>query len=109
MKRIAILLFLAAPLMAQKDAEKPKTPPAIPLELRAKYFKAQTQAQAAQTEVENTPQYKFLQAKRQSAIDVSNEIQTLCGENFVAQLDKDGDPACVAKPEPPKAVEPVKK
>ena len=103
---VLTLFFLAACSATAQDKPETKGPklPTVSLELKAKLFKAQSQAQTAQQQLELTPQFKELQAKQQLFQSTVNEIIAACGgpEKFGIQLDDTGDPICVAKPEPPK-------
>ena len=85
-------LCLAVLLVGQK----PEAPPAITDAHRAQFFKAQlevNQAQAAMTAAQQTMQA--------AVADLSKD----CGEKFTPQMGPQGDPVCVAKPEPAKPAE----
>ena len=88
-------LVFAASLSAQTSA------PVVPDSLALKYFKAQSQAQQAQTVLEQTPQWKEVQSKQEVLRSVIQEFGTLCGSKFHPQLDSKGDPICEANPKPP--------
>lgn len=106
--RIAVtsaVLTCAAMLVLgqQKPAESKPGAPALPEALKAKYFKASAQSLQAQTQME---QVRQLVTQRNTEFQaVVSEIQKACGEKFQPQIDKEGDPACVVKPEPAKAPE----
>ena len=95
--------FFALMLMFQAATPAPKdTPPAIPQALLVQFFKTQAEYMGAKSEVEATPQWKKLQDKQNEAGSVSQQINTICGAKFHAQLDTNGYPVCVDNPEPPK-------
>jgi len=105
---ILTVLFLAAVFAIAEDEPKPK-PPAVSLEFKAEFFKAQSQAQAAQMALEQTAQFKESQDKQKAFQAAVVKLQKLCGDKFQAGLDQSGDPYCTAKPEPPKPAETEKK
>lgn len=125
---LALFMLFAATLHAQKTpaptppkpadppkAEKAPAPPAIPVELRAKFFKAQAEnmaaSQAMEKAAEALPQYATSKAKGEAMQAVIQELVRTCGKDFMPSLssDKDpetaGDPVCIAKPVPPKPAE----
>jgi hypothetical protein len=104
---ILTLLFLstlAATAQDKPETKAPKPLPTVSLELKAKLFKAQSQAQTAQSQLEQTPQFKAMQQKQAEFQKTVDEIITACGgsQKYGIQLDDTGDPVCVAKPEAPK-------
>ena len=108
---IAILMSFSMATAQDKPAApaKPAATPAAPAitdTLKAKYFKALSQQQEAQHQVDQAQ--KALQDSMGNYQKVVQDIVAVCGDKFAAQMDKDGDPVCIAKPEPPKQ-EPAKK
>lgn len=84
-----------------KPAAAAKTPPVISEALKLKFFKAQAQfsqaAEAAKASGENAQQ------KQVVVQDTVKEITKACGDEFIPNIEADGDPACIAKqPEPKK-------
>jgi hypothetical protein len=82
--------------------------PAIPVELREKYFKAVSQAQQAQVQLE---QLQKVVTERNTEVQASvAELTKACGDKHRPNIGKDGEPFCEAKPpEPVKPAEPVKR
>ena len=119
MKRIVVfiicLLAGSALLAQQKETPKTKEPPVLSSEWKLEFFKAQAQVEAARIALEPIPEYQDLMEKQKVLQQRINEGVQKCGADFTLQLikngkpDKDGEPACVTKPEPPKATEPAKK
>ncbi len=94
MKKIIVAILLAA--LALAGNEKPS--PSVSVEHRAKYWRRDAENVRAQAAA----------SAAQSALAIAvAEIQKDCGSDFNAVIDKDGEPGCEAKPEPPKA-EPAK-
>ena len=94
MRELFIILLLASPMVAQtpKPEEKPKTP-VITDAQRADFFKAQSQMiQANQTAQQS-------QSAFQAQVAI---LQKACGDIYTVQLNAQGDPECVVKPEPKK-------
>lgn len=107
LKRALLLvgLFLSATVFAIFAQDKPKEEPKVPVisvEFKAKFFKAQAQAEKAQNELQQTPQWKESQAKQQAFQAVIQEFQGMCGKEYVPYLDPAGDPGCQLKPKEPK-------
>jgi hypothetical protein len=78
-------------------------PPAktIPDAAKMKFFKASSESQAAFAEAQRAEQQAKL---RNDAFQAAvKELQAICGKDEL-QLDKSGDPVCVAKPAPPKEI-----
>jgi hypothetical protein len=118
MLRIAILtlLFVAAwSSFGQKPPETMKKmvdtaePPKISLELQKEAFKAQSAYLQAESALEQTAEFKQMTAKREAFVTASQKLSAICGDKFMLQLDKTGDPVCVVKPEPPKPAPTEKK
>lgn len=101
MRTVLLSVLLTVSAVAQ---DKPKVePPAVPVEFKAEFFKAQSQMQQTEASLEQTPQWKVAQEKQQAFQAVIVKFQKLCGADFQPQLDTNGDPVCVAKPTPPPA------
>jgi hypothetical protein len=83
---------------------KPKSAPVVSDKLRGDFFKAQSEAQAAQTALEQARQ------NAQAMIDVFQaklkEAQAACGPDHQLSQDQKRELVCVDKPKP---VEPAKK
>ena len=88
-------VFLALSALAQT----PK-PPTISDAVKLKFFKAQSEMQTAQNVAREATQ--TLQQKQVALQSVVSEISNVCGKDFQPQMDKSGDPVCVANPETPK-------
>ena len=90
------------------EPAKPVVPPIITETERGEFFKAQAHALSAETALEQTPQFKAAHDEKQVFDENINVLVSKCTQNFALQLikdgkpDNDGDPTCVAKPEPPK-------
>lgn len=106
MKSIALIPAL---ILAFLFVDAPK-PPVLSDALKAKFWKAQTQVQTAKNTYQETAQYKMFERRNAELNAVVDELTKACGDGFQPQLDKDGDPACVAlpKPEPANKPEPAK-
>lgn len=90
-------LFSQTPPTADKPKDDPK--PTISAEIRAKFYKAQVELLNAQRAVDQ---------KTQAMQQVVGEINAVCGEKFIPNLDQAGDLQCVPRPTPPKVEEPKK-
>ena len=91
---IAVLLFAAIAWSAT-------TAPVIDQVLAGRFFKAQAQDVQAQMALQTA---KDEATKKQTAFDaVVDELKKACGDKYEPQLNSNGDPVCVAKPEPAKA------
>ena len=88
-------VFLALSALAQT----PK-PPTISDSVKLKFFKAQSEYMQAHSVAQQTAQ--DANQKNQVFQSVVKELQDACGKDFQPQMDKSGDPVCVAKPEAPK-------
>ncbi len=95
MKLIASVLLMMVPV-SYAQTEKPKTPPIISIELREKYFKAQSEYQVAAIRLRELT--SEAQVKNSALQDVVSKINATCGENFLADTDKDGEIVCIDKP-----------
>lgn len=84
MKKYLALMLLISPVLAQ-------TAPQITDAQRAELFKAQVKFMAS------SDQAKEAQTSFQQAVA---KLQAACGEAFTLQMNKDGDPVCVANPKP---------
>lgn len=85
------LCALSAQPQATPKAAPPPAKPAVPVisdALKAKFFKAQLEMQAAQ---------KAVKVKAASLQSTVGEITAACGGEFVPQMDANGDPVCVEK------------
>jgi hypothetical protein len=100
---IALITFVAILSGVPFAQPTPATPPAVPVEFKAEFFKAQSQMQQTEASLEQTPQWKVAQEKQQAFQAVIVKFQKLCGSDFQPQLDTNGDPVCVVKPAPPPA------
>lgn len=112
MKILAIAILASAiPMLAQTPTPKPALPPVakvapvISIELKAAFFKAESQAQSAQSDLEKIPQYQETLVKGKLLSTTVDRIREACGTDFELQLDATGDPVCVVKPEPTKVEE----
>jgi hypothetical protein len=104
MKRICLVFCFFFALSAAVFAQTPPTPkplvvPKVSSEVQAHFFKALSQLQTAQQNVEQAQ--KALQDKQAAWQAAVQAVNAACGDDFTAQLDKDGDPECLAKPAPP--------
>ncbi len=90
----AVLVLAVSSLVGQ--APKPDSAPTISDAHRAQFFKSQLQFNQAQQEFQKS------QAELQSAV---GDMTKDCGEKFTPQMGPQGDPVCVAKPEPAKPAE----
>ncbi len=98
------MLMLSCAVFTSAQAPKPKTPPTISVEVREKFFKAQSEYQnAAETLREATT---LAQTKNTTLQEQVKNIQVVCGTEFQPNIDKDGELVCVDKPKTP---EPAKK
>lgn len=92
-----VVIFSVMPLMTQQaPTPKPDSAPTISDAHRAQFFKSQLKFNQAQQEFQKS------QAELQSAVD---DMTKDCGEKFTPQMGPQGDPVCVAKPEPAKPAE----
>ena len=98
---VAIWLSALAFAVFAQDKPSPKVP-VVTDTFKAKFFKAQAQAEKAQNDLQQTPQFKEAQVKQQVFQSVVSEFQALCGKDFTPQLDPNGDPGCAPKPPAPK-------
>lgn len=107
MRTVLLSVLLTVSAVAQ---DKPKVePPAVPVEFKAEFFKAQSQMQQTEASLEQTPQWKVAQEKQQAFQVVIVKFQKLCGSEFQPQLDTNGDPVCVLKPPAPASPKTEKK
>lgn len=88
-------IFLALSALAQT----PK-PPTISDAIKLKFFKASAESQTASAQANAAAQ--VAQQKQVAFQAVVKELRAACGDKFVPEIDKAGDPVCVAKPEAPK-------
>lgn len=95
---LAVLTIFAITVHAQDKPVKPKTPPVLTDAQRAAYWKAFSQQQSAhkQEDEANSAMSKAVQ-----------EMIITCGQDATLQA-PNGDPECIAKPEPVKPAEPKK-
>jgi hypothetical protein len=91
----------AAPVTA--PVAKPKTPPAIPVETREKFFKAQAEVESAQTAFQQAQ--KTMQDKTAAFQAQLAKAQEACGADYTITLDMDGELVCVEKPSQPAPAE----
>lgn len=99
MKRIIAAAFLIIAISASAQKAKPAAPPAITDAQKAAYWKALSQQQAAQKQLDSA-----------SAL-MNQAVQSMiltCGEHATLQA-PNGEPECVAKPETVKAEAPAAK
>src|ERR1700728_5078801 len=94
-----MVLMVAAVLLSKAQAPAKTAVPTIPVELKAKLFKAQAQQMNAQNEFAQAQ--KNMQDKFAALQAVIQEANTVCGATASLQLNKAGDPVCTAKPVPP--------
>jgi hypothetical protein len=87
MKLALLIVVLALPLAAQTP--KPAAVPTIPDAVVSRFWKAQSQVQQAESSLQN--------ARAQMGAVVT-QMGDACGKDFQAQMNTQGDPACVAKP-----------
>jgi len=89
--KFTLLLLTAGIVFSQPAAKKPETVPTINAELRAKYWKSQADAIAANANAQ----------KANTAVQaILGELQTVCGDKYTLSGDpQSGEPICVAKPE----------
>jgi hypothetical protein len=102
---LLIALPIAAQTAAKPPQDAPKTPPAaqpspnpapaapvISDALKAQFFKAQSMKLQADT-----------QADRMGAVfqEAVANMQKACGNTYLLQLDRSGDPVCIATPSTP--------
>jgi hypothetical protein len=122
MKYLAVVMMAASAVSAQTPAVKPAVPPqaklevkpeakpapAVPVELKEKFFKAQLEALEAQDAA------KLAQDEEKAKLDLFQatvkKAQEACGSEHQLSLDKERELTCVEKPKPaePKP-EPAKK
>lgn len=98
MKKLASTLILAlsiSTMCAQQPVPKPepKVAPIVPVVIARDLWKAQAELLSAQATVD----------RANAALAKANQAwQTICGASWLPKQDDDGEPACVAKPEPSK-------
>ncbi len=117
MKRIiglVVFFFVAMaayPQSSVKDAKPPvsASAPQIPVELQRDAFKAQSEYLQAESALEQTPQFKTMNEKRDALTAQAQKLNAICGAKYGLQFDKDGFPFCGVKPEPPKPAPTEKK
>jgi hypothetical protein len=100
-KKYFMLVLCAGTVFAQ-DA-KPKAAPVVPVELRERFFKAQSEYRASAADAQQATQ--AAQAKNSALQSEIEKLKSACGANFNPNLDKDGEIVCesVGKtPEVPK-------
>jgi hypothetical protein len=82
-----ILLGMAAFAQAPALKESPK-PPQIAAEVRARFWRAQAEAIAANARAKQA---------QEAAKAVQEEMQKQCGDQFALAMDAAGEPSCQAK------------
>jgi len=103
---IAVVLGVSSLALAQEPKPPVKAyPPTISAELRADLFKAEAQLNQAQLALKNAQE--DLPVKQQAFQATVQKLTAVCGK-YNLQLDGNGDPVCVAPPEPPKVPTEVK-
>jgi Skp family chaperone for outer membrane proteins len=107
MKRILFLtcgflcigILLAAqtkPAINESMKAIPTAPsPVIPDTLKARFWKAQSEFQAAQSAAEKADQ--AMQQKQAVLQSTVGDLKNICGKDFQPQLDASGEVACVVK------------
>lgn len=94
MKRAILALIIAAAFVAvAQQPPKPPEAPKISDALAKNYFKAHDKFLTVQQ------QYTAAQQELQKAIQ---DLVAACGDKYSLSANPDGDPVCVAKPEPAK-------
>jgi len=83
------LCLLAAAALAQAPAPK-ETPntPRIPAEMRARFWRTQAEAMAAETRAKQA---------QEAAKAAQDDMRKACGDGFALSLDTTGEPACRAR------------
>lgn len=84
---VIILLFATMATAQDKPVQQPKPTPLISAELKARFWKAQTEAYAAQLRLQQA------QAKAQAMME---QLTLVCGGQ--PTMDQDGDPVCPVPP-----------
>lgn len=103
MKRIAIASIVLCSMAVFSQEPKPKAP-TISVDLREKFFKAQSEARLAEGTLQQAT--VVAQTKNAALQEQVNKLNTACGTEYTPNLDKDGELVCVDKPKTP---EPQKK
>jgi multidrug efflux pump subunit AcrA (membrane-fusion protein) len=102
---VVIAIFVAAATVhCQQLPAKLKTAPVISEKLRGDFFKAQSEAQTAQTALEHAQQ--AAQVKIQAFQNELKKAQDVCGAEYQLSPAQNGEIVCVEKA---KAPEPAKK
>lgn len=105
MKRIlGIASIVLCSMTVFSQEPKPKSPPTISVDLREKFFKAQSEARLAEGTLQQAT--VVAQTKNAALQEQVNKLNTACGTEHTPNLDKDGELVCVDKPKTP---EPQKK
>lgn len=99
MKRIDAVYWIGFLLLMCAGIVFSQTPKTIPDAAKLKFFKASSEAQAASAQAKAADD--IAKSKNAAFRAAVQELQALCGKDDL-QLDKAGDPVCIAKPEPPK-------
>lgn len=104
MKKLIILatsmIMLVAIATAETKPAQPATPavtvttPTVPDSFKLRFFKAQAQAQEAEAQLQQTPQWKDTQEKEQQFQMMIQELMAVCGQSFQPAFDDKGDPTC---------------
>jgi hypothetical protein len=82
------LSLLAVAAFAQAPAQKAFKPPQIPAEMRARFWRTQAEAIAAEARAKQA---------QEAAKAAQDEMQNVCGDGFALGLDAAGEPACRAR------------
>ena len=98
---LALLFALVVPAFAAQPKAEKKAPE-FTTEQKEQFFKAQSALAAAQLAMERTREFQDHQQKAAAFQEIVNGMMRQCGADFQIALDKDGDPSCLPKPEPPK-------
>lgn len=94
MKRVIFaLMFAASSVAVAQQPPTPQEPPKISDTLAKNYFKAHDKFLTVQQ------QYTAAQQELQKAIQA---LSAACGNKYTLSATPDGDPVCIAKPEPTK-------
>src|SRR5882762_7825478 len=96
------IVFVLCVSSVYAQTSKPKIPPVVPVELREKFFKAQSEYQNAAINLREAT--TTAQVKNSVLQEQMEKIKTSCGKEFRPNLDKDGEIVCIDVPKAAEAV-----
>jgi len=97
--RIAASSLLLVSICSYAQTEKPKALPLISVEIREKFFKAQSEYQDAVIGLREAT--TKAQVKNSALQEQMEKIKVACGTEYIPNLDKDGEIVCTDKPKIP--------